>query len=86
MGIAGHAPATNQGKTLHVANNGMDSSSCGGKANPCRSVGLAITNATPGDTILVVRDAMVILTVTAILTIPAKSPRILTWGRGAWSA
>ncbi len=38
--------------TLHVANNGVDSSSCGWE-QPCRSISQAIGNASSGDTIYV---------------------------------
>jgi hypothetical protein len=36
--------------TLHVANNGVDSTACGAYAQPCRSISQAIVNAQPGDT------------------------------------
>ena len=39
--------------TRHVANNGIDSSSCGTSDSPCRSITRAILNAGEGDTILV---------------------------------
>jgi parallel beta-helix repeat protein len=42
-----------QATTLNVANNGVDSSSCGGKDLPCRSISQAIANASPDDTIVV---------------------------------
>jgi hypothetical protein len=45
--------ATGQGRILHVANNGLDSLTCGAKAHPCRSIGRAIANANAGDTLLV---------------------------------
>lgn len=38
--------------TLHVANHGVDSGSCG-STSPCRSITQAITNAAAGDTVLV---------------------------------
>jgi hypothetical protein len=42
------------GHTLYVANNGLDSPSCGPKASPCRSISQAVnTNAADGDTIIV---------------------------------
>lgn len=53
VGIEERARATNQGDVLHVANNGMDSLVCGSKANPCRSISQAITNASAGNTLLV---------------------------------
>ncbi len=37
--------------TLHVANNGIDSSTCGNRDNPCRSISQGIANAKVGDTI-----------------------------------
>ena len=39
--------------TWIVANNGVDSPSCGTAANPCRSITKAISRANPGDTITV---------------------------------
>jgi hypothetical protein len=44
-------PAT--GNTLYVANNGIDSPTCGALASPCRSISQGIFNATAGDTLLV---------------------------------
>jgi Right handed beta helix region len=41
------------GKTLLVAVNAVDSPTCGALATPCRSIGQALANAVPGDTILV---------------------------------
>lgn len=41
------------GGTLHVANNGTDSSACGAIDSACRSISQAIANAVAGDTILV---------------------------------
>ncbi|MBI1743534.1 right-handed parallel beta-helix repeat-containing protein [Candidatus Acetothermia bacterium] len=40
-------------KTLTVANNGVDSATCGAVNAPCRSISQAITNAVDGDTITV---------------------------------
>ncbi|NTX16619.1 right-handed parallel beta-helix repeat-containing protein [Myxococcus sp. CA051A] len=40
-------------RTLHVANNALDSATCGAKANPCRSISRAIAHARDGDRILV---------------------------------
>jgi parallel beta-helix repeat protein len=37
--------------TLHVTNNGVDSSSCGNRDNPCRSISQVIANAKTGDKI-----------------------------------
>ena len=39
--------------TRRVANNGVDSASCGTSANPCRSITQAIANAADGDRIVV---------------------------------
>jgi parallel beta-helix repeat protein len=39
--------------TLHVANNGVDSPTCGGKTAPCRSISQAIANASDEDRIVV---------------------------------
>lgn len=42
-----------QAATLYVANNGVDSSTCGAQTAPCRSITQTITNATDGDTVIV---------------------------------
>ena len=47
------ASGTAMAGTLHVANNGLDSPSCGAYAAPCRSLFRAIENASAGDTLLV---------------------------------
>ena len=39
--------------TIHVANNGLDSASCGAGTSPCRSITRGIMNAGPGDHIIV---------------------------------
>src|SRR5712692_1255858 len=39
--------------TFIVANNGVDSSTCGAANTPCRSISRAIANALAGDTIIV---------------------------------
>src|SRR5262245_30462958 len=39
--------------TLHIANNGVDSDTCGAGSAPCRSISQAIVNAAAGDTIVV---------------------------------
>jgi hypothetical protein len=44
------APSAHAAK-LSVASNGSDDAACGVSARPCRSIGQAIANATPGDTI-----------------------------------
>jgi len=50
LGLAGNAVAAT---TLWVTNDGVDNSSCGSKAAPCRSISQAIENAQSGDTIVV---------------------------------
>jgi parallel beta-helix repeat protein len=40
-------------KALEVANNGIDSATCGSSAAPCRSISQAIVHASEGDTIVV---------------------------------
>lgn len=47
------AEARGQAETLHVANNGVDSPTCGDKDSPCRSISQAIVNASAGDRIVV---------------------------------
>ena len=47
----GHGGGGHGGRTLRVANDGLDSSTCGGSAQACRSIGQAIENASAGDTI-----------------------------------
>ena len=42
-----------QAQSLNVANNGLDSFTCGDEDNPCRSISQAIANASAGDTIIV---------------------------------
>jgi len=50
--LACTAPA--YGRTLYVANTGLDSPSCGAKTSPCRSIGQAVnTLAADGDTVVV---------------------------------
>jgi hypothetical protein len=44
---------TVQAAKLYVANNGLDSATCGDKSTPCRSISQAIQNASPGDKIIV---------------------------------
>ncbi|GIW44026.1 MAG: hypothetical protein KatS3mg077_1308 [Candidatus Binatia bacterium] len=39
--------------TLQVSNLGADSSTCGAAASPCRTISQAISNANPGDTVIV---------------------------------
>ncbi len=39
--------------TIHVANNGTDTSTCGSFAAPCRSIGRGVNHALAGDTVLV---------------------------------
>jgi parallel beta helix pectate lyase-like protein len=45
--------ATAAGATVNVANNGLDSATCGTRSAPCRSIGRGIERASPGDTVLV---------------------------------
>jgi hypothetical protein len=47
------APAFTAAATIHVANNGVDTGSCGTYASPCRSITRAIQVAVAGDTVLV---------------------------------
>lgn len=47
------APGAYGANKLYVANNGVDSASCGGKETPCRSITQGIANAAAGDTIVV---------------------------------
>lgn len=42
-----------QAATLYVANNGVDSDTCGAQTAPCRSITQSITNASDGDTVIV---------------------------------
>jgi hypothetical protein len=53
LAVALDSQADEGGITGHVANNGADSTSCGTKVDPCRSIGRAIQKASDGDTILV---------------------------------
>jgi len=41
------------GATIQVANNGLDTATCGSRATPCRSIGRGIDRAGAGDTVLV---------------------------------
>ncbi len=47
------APGILEGATLHVASNGFDSITCGGRSTPCRSISQAIANAFDRDRIVV---------------------------------
>jgi hypothetical protein len=51
--ILGAAIDAHAATTWWVANDGTDSSSCGDRAKPCRSISQAIENASPSDTIAV---------------------------------
>jgi len=51
--LLGISAAAVDAATLHVANNGIDSDTCGAGNAPCRSVSRAIVNAAAGDTIVV---------------------------------
>ncbi|MFP2932343.1 right-handed parallel beta-helix repeat-containing protein [Pyxidicoccus sp. 3LG] len=46
-------PQAERTRTLYVANNAVDSRTCGAKTNPCRSISRAIDNARNGDRIVV---------------------------------
>ena len=48
---AGAVPAA--AATINVANNGLDSATCGSRTAPCRSIGRGIERASTGDTVLV---------------------------------
>jgi hypothetical protein len=50
---AGAAQAMAGGATLFVANNGLDTATCGSRSTPCRSIGRGIERAVAGDTVLV---------------------------------
>src|SRR5438034_982011 len=51
--LLGISAAPVDAATLNVANNGIDSDTCGAVSAPCRSVSRAIVNAAAGDTIVV---------------------------------
>ena len=51
LGVAGTANAA--GVRWYVATNGIDGTTCGKQASPCRTITQAIANASSGDTILV---------------------------------
>jgi hypothetical protein len=53
LAIALAIPTAARSVTLQVANTGADGPSCGSVATPCRSIGNAVANAVPDDTILV---------------------------------
>src|SRR5262245_50739598 len=46
-------PALAGAATVHVANNGVDTGTCGAFASPCRSITQAMSRAAAGDTVLV---------------------------------
>jgi hypothetical protein len=50
LGLVGRA---GEAATLYVANNGLDSPTCGALASPCRSISQAIANANDGDRVVV---------------------------------
>jgi len=50
---ASAASATGPGTLVQVANNGLDTGTCGSRAAPCRSIGRGIERAVAGDTVLV---------------------------------
>jgi len=47
------SPSAYGANTLYVANNGVDSITCGPSVSPSRSITQGITNAAPGDTVIV---------------------------------
>src|SRR5687768_6570851 len=47
------AAAAHAAEIVHVANNGVDTPTCGAAADPCRSISQGITNADAGDTLVV---------------------------------
>lgn len=51
--LAAAGQAVGAGATVHVANNGLDTTTCGNRSTPCRSIGRGIDRANPGDTVLV---------------------------------
>lgn len=51
LAASGVAPAA--AATINVANNGLDSATCGSRSAPCRSIGRGIERALAGDTVLV---------------------------------
>jgi len=52
--IIGPSPTVSaERRVLLAANEGIDTAACGGEGNKCRSIGQAIRNARPGDTVLV---------------------------------
>jgi hypothetical protein len=51
--LAAAASATASGTLVQVANNGLDTATCGSRAAPCRSIGRGIERANAGDTVLV---------------------------------
>jgi hypothetical protein len=53
MLLFGIAAGVAEATTLNVANNGMDSDTCGAASTPCRSISQALANATDGDTVVV---------------------------------
>jgi parallel beta-helix repeat protein len=50
LGLLG---GVSEAATLYVANNGLDSPTCGALASPCRSISQAIANANSGDRVVV---------------------------------
>ena len=51
--FAAASQAMAAGATVHVANNGLDTATCGSRATPCRSIGRGVDRASAGDTVLV---------------------------------
>src|SRR5262245_66539331 len=53
VALLGWAESPAWAETVYVANNGIDSLSCGGSTTPCRSITTAIANAQAGDRVVV---------------------------------
>lgn len=68
--------------TLHVANTGVDSATCGPQAAPCRSIGQAITNSSAGDTVVVGPGVYGDLTDNGDFLTPGEEPGGPACGRG----
>jgi parallel beta-helix repeat protein len=51
--VIGGAASAAPPATIHIANNGVDSATCGGSAAPCRSIYAGLQRARAGDTVLV---------------------------------
>lgn len=71
---------TTSGNTLYVANNGVDSPTCGAEASPCRSISQGIANAVAGDTLLVKPGRYGDLNFDGVLASPGEESGPLTPG------